>query len=249
MKNINSNLSKAVRCGVVAVLGMGIVAAPAVNAKPKPKTMTGPDGSKILLVSPADLPELARQSGEAMLLHKTGDGRTFLYIEQNNGARLAIFDVSDPSGITQQGMVQLDAQGTFDFASEAGDYAELVRFRDGQKEALLDLHKVKAPAIQMAQELKLRDEMVRQENSGGMMALPVTSKSTEGYQPMEKVNALAIELQDIRGALDVNKVRAEVTNNESGTTFLLTADGLYVVRRPDEEVEYAAHQDQFSNPG
>src|SRR5277367_4986053 len=110
MKNTNSNLSKAIRCAVVAVLGMGIVAAPAVNAKPKPKVVKGEDGSKLLLVSPVDLPELARQNGEAMLLHETGDGRTFLYVEQNHGARLAIFDVSDPSDIKQQGMVQLDAQ-------------------------------------------------------------------------------------------------------------------------------------------
>jgi hypothetical protein len=249
MKNTSSNLSKAVRYVVVAMLGMGIVASPAVNAKPKPKAVKGEDGGKLLLVSPADLPELARQNGEAMLLHETGDGRTFLYIEQNHGARLAIFDVSDPSDIRQQGMVQLDAQGVFDFASAVGEHAELVRFRDGQKEALLDLHKAKAPAIQMVQELKLRDEMVRQENSGGMMALSVTSKSTEGYQPKEKVNELAVDLQGIRGVPDVTKVRAEVTNDESGTTFLLTADGLYVVRRPDVEVEYAAHQDQFSNPG
>ncbi len=249
MKNKNGNLSKAVRCAVAVVLGMGIVAAPAVNAKPKPKVVKGEDGSKLLLVSPADLPELARQNGEAMLLHQTGDGRTFLYVEQKHGARLAIFDVSDPSDIEQEGMVQLDAQGAFDFASAVGDYAELVRFRDGQREAVLDLHKVKAPAIQMVQELKLRDEVVRQENSGGMMAVPAMTKSAKGYQPMEKVNALAIDLQGIRGVLDVNTVRAEVTNDESGTTFLLTADGLYVVRRPDVEVEYAAHQDQFSNPG
>ncbi len=34
--------------------------------------------NKITLVRPADLPELARVPGQAMLLHATGDGRTHL---------------------------------------------------------------------------------------------------------------------------------------------------------------------------
>src|SRR5258706_15837013 len=43
----------------------------------------------IIVERPADLPELARVPGEAMLLHATNDGRTFLYIEQNGGGRPA----------------------------------------------------------------------------------------------------------------------------------------------------------------
>src|SRR5271163_1896137 len=185
MKNVDSYFSKAVRWTVVAVVGVGIAAAPGVNAKPKPKEMTAPDGSKIVLMSPANLPELAREDGEAMLLHATGDGRTFLYVEQNHGARLAIFDVSDPSDIKGEGLAQLDAQGAFDFASKIGDHAELVRFREGQREAVLDLHKVKAPAMQVAQELRLRDELVRHENGGGMMATPASARSTENYKAPE----------------------------------------------------------------
>src|SRR5277367_2196688 len=117
MRNVDSYFSKAVRWAVVAMVGVGITAVPGVNAKPKPKTITGQDGNKMVLMSPANLPELARQNGEAMLLHETGDGRTFLYIEQNHGARLAIFDVSDPSDIKGEGMVQLDATGVFDFVA------------------------------------------------------------------------------------------------------------------------------------
>src|SRR5271163_2077311 len=52
---------------------------------------------KIFVVGPADLPELARVTGRAMMLHDTTFGRTLLYIEQNDGARLAIFDVTDPA--------------------------------------------------------------------------------------------------------------------------------------------------------
>jgi hypothetical protein len=45
--------------------------------------------SKIVLVSPTELPELARVTRQAVVLHTTGDGRTLLYVEQNDGARLA----------------------------------------------------------------------------------------------------------------------------------------------------------------
>ena len=33
-------------------------------------------------------------------------------------------------------------------------------------------------------------------------------------------------------------VRQEITNAETGTTFLLTADGLYLIRRPAVEEQY-----------
>jgi len=249
MENVDSDFSKAVRWAVVAVVCAGIAATPGVDAKPKPKAMVAPDGSNIVLVSPASLPELARQNGEAMLLHETGDGRTFLYIEQNHGARLAVFDVSDPSDIKGEGMVQLDAQGAFDFVSSVGQHAVLVRFREGQREAVLDLHKVKAPAIEMVRELGSRDEQVRQENGGGMMAAAVPARSMENNRELGAAYVLAGNSPGAKGVVDVGEVRAEITNYDAGTTFLLTAEGLYVVRRPDAEREYAAHRDQLSNPG
>src|SRR5258708_15612984 len=95
---------------------------------------------KIILVRPTELPELARVAGQAMLLHETGDGRTLLYIEQGHGARLAIFDVTDPAHVKQEGSAQVEAPGSFDFVSSLGDHAELVRFRHGQGEAGVELH-------------------------------------------------------------------------------------------------------------
>ena len=157
MKNITSNLTKTLRRATitVAIITAGITVAPAVQAKPKPKAMTTPDGTKIILASPQSLPELARQNGEAMLLHETGDGRTVLYVEQDRGARLAIFDVSDPSDIKAQGSIHLDASGPFDFVAASGDRAETVRFRESQSEAVLDLRKASAPAIKTRQALTL----------------------------------------------------------------------------------------------
>src|ERR1700751_1606168 len=117
--------------------------------------------NKIIVVRPADLPELARVPGQAMLLHETGDGRTLLYVEQNHGARLAIFDVTDPASIKQEMAAQLEAPGSFDFVSSLGDRAELVWFRNGQGEAVLDLHKAKLPTLKTVQGLNSEGSMER----------------------------------------------------------------------------------------
>ena len=117
----------------MAIAAIGIAMAPAVHAKPDSKKMAGKTGNKLILVRPTDLPELARQTGAALLLHEAGDGRTLLHIEQSQGARLAILDVSDPSNIKGEDSVQVDAPGPFVFVFSLGDRAERVRFRQGKE--------------------------------------------------------------------------------------------------------------------
>jgi len=101
-------ISKRLRRVAMTIAVSGIVTATAVHANPS---------NNIVLVPPPDLPVLARQSGDAMLLNETIGGQTLLYVEQNEGRRLAIFDVSDPGHIRGEGSVQLDASGPFDFIS------------------------------------------------------------------------------------------------------------------------------------
>jgi hypothetical protein len=47
----------------------------------------------------------------------------------------------------------MDAPGSFEFVSSLGVDAVLVRFRNGQEEAVLNLHKVKTPTFYMIQGL------------------------------------------------------------------------------------------------
>jgi hypothetical protein len=179
---------------VIAVGGMVGVAA--VDAKPSNET---------ILVGPTDLPELARQGGEAMLLHEAVDGNMLLYIEQNHGARLAIFDVTDPAHIKGRGSVELGASEPFDFISPLGNHAELVRFRQRDEDAVLDFLRAKDPQLKTVQGVALQGAIARRGNG----------ESTPGGQTME--------------------VREEMTNAITGTTFMLTEGGLYVIRRPAVE--------------
>jgi len=78
----------------------------------------------------------------------------FLYIEQRHGARLAIFDVTDPGKIKGEDSAQLDGPGSFDFVFDLGDHTELIKFQNGQGVAVLDLHKPKAPTVKIMNGLK-----------------------------------------------------------------------------------------------
>src|ERR1700693_4210851 len=115
-QNVRNHLQKRFRGAAVAIFAIAAVAAGTVHASPP---------NPVVVVPPTDLPALARQTGDAMLLHETIDGRIMLYIAQNQGARLATFDVTDPLHIRGEGSVHLDASGPFDFVSPVGDQAEL----------------------------------------------------------------------------------------------------------------------------
>ena len=202
---------------------------------------------KIILVSPTQLPELAHLPGQAMLLHETEDGRTLLYIEQDHGARLAIFDVTDPAKIKEKTAAQLNASGSFDFVSSLGADAELIRFRNGQGDALLDLQKVESPSIETVQGLDLQGSTQRLGADGFIVADQPNGRSDAtdpNYQVVDSSNPSHPTLVG-----DVNNVLEKITDNETGTTFLLTAEGLYVVRRPAIEQEYEIHEWQMSHPG
>jgi hypothetical protein len=132
IENAGGNLSARLRRAAgFAVAASAMLTAGAAHAN---------SANSTVLVPPKDLPELARQSGESMFLYDTIDGRAILYIEQNRGAQLASFDVTDPAHIKSEGLRPLDASGAFDFVAPAGDRAELVRYRQGRGDAILDLH-------------------------------------------------------------------------------------------------------------
>ena len=203
--------------------------------------------SKIILVRPADLPELARVPGQAMLLHATGDGRTHLYVEQNDGARLAVFDVTDAAHVKEEGATYVNAPGAFDFVSSLGDYAELVRFRNGQGEAVLNLHKAKVPTLNTIQDLDIQGAAERLGDDGLLVADHPNVRTVlndPNYQVVDLSNPLRPAAVG-----DVNQVTEKLTNDETGTTYLLGADGLYLIRRPAVEEEYEIHQWQMSHPG
>jgi hypothetical protein len=222
-----SRPAKLLRRTVIAIVATATVASSAGYSKTP---------NNLIVVPPTDLPELARQPGEAMLLlHDTIDERTFLYIEQNQGSRLAILDVTDPGHVKGEGAVQIDVPGPFDFISTLGNRAEVVRFRQSMGRAVLDLHKLKLPTLTSVQGLTLQGTTLALGDDGFIVTsqADALARSTRDSQLFN-----ASSSEDLNHVLDVKEIREDLTNPDTGTTFLLTQSGLYEIRRPVVEREH-----------
>jgi hypothetical protein len=114
-----------------------------------------------------------------------------------------------------------------------------VYFRDSQKEAVLDLRKAKRPVLRM---ISATTDLGPAEPLGESGFLVTTQAHT--YTP-----AVARDYQviDVAGSIPtqlatVKDVKHRVTNDYTGTTFLLGRDGLTVVRRLSVENDYKEQQ-------
>ena len=178
-------------------------------------------------VASTTLPALAQQTGEAMFLYDRFDSGPLLHVEQNQGTRLASFDVTDPVHIKGQGSVQLSASGPFDFISPLGNQAEPVRFRQGQ-DAVLELPRLRDPQLKTVPALALQDSVFAV--GGEAVAGKANDAPPARNYPIDTLTAY--ELSRI---FDVKQVRAESTKGDTGSPFMLTDSGLYVIRRPGVE--------------
>ena len=229
-ETIHSRSSKFVRQAVIALVATGALAAPTAYSR---------TANSLIVVPPTDLPELARQTGEAMFLHNTFDGKTHLYIEQNHGAQLAIFDVTDPSHVKGEGAAQINAPGPLDFVSSLGDREEVVQFRQGQGSGVLDLHKASVPTLTKVQGLTLQGATMALGDDGFI----VTSRADSDAQSAQDAQVVVTASRgDLNHVFDISDVRQELTKQDTGTTFLLTQSGLYIVRRPLVESENELHE-------
>jgi hypothetical protein len=235
-EHLNQMLSKYLRRVAIATVISGMAAGIALAAP----------SSNLIVVPPTKLPASARQSGDAMLLHETIDGTTLLYIEQNQGSRLAILDVTDPAHIKDAGSAEVDAPGPFDFVSSLGSRAELVRFRRDQGNAVLDLHKAKVPVLKTPQGLTLKGAAMPLGNDGLTVSSRVVANSqvTRDYQ-VQVINAANSPERNL--VPNVKGVREEITKYDTGTTFLLTDDGLFLIRRPVKEMEKTLRDLDYTN--
>jgi hypothetical protein len=233
-KYISIQLSKCLRRVAIAIVASGIAA------------QAGYAGSSnnLIVVPPAQLPELARQSGEAMLLHETIDGTTLLYIEQNQGGRLAILDVTDPAHIKGEGSVQLDAPGPFDFVAALGNRSELIRFRQNQENTVLNLRKVKAPTLERVQGLTLKGQGTPLDNDGFTVSSQTNAQANPDFQVQVVNTANSRELDRV---FNVKGIREEITKYDTGTTFLLTEGGLFLIRRPVKEMNKELRDSDYAN--
>jgi len=200
--------------------------------------------SKNLIVEqPADLPEMAQTPGQSLFLYQAGDGETYLYVEQEKGARLAVFNVTDPAKIQTASSVVLNTPRAFDFVRQLNDRSELIRFRDNLQVAVLDLHKPKSPTLKIVNALNEPGHTESLGETGFLMIngpYKYVSAMAHDYQVVDMSNPTGPTI-----LATTKQVKHTVVNGETGTTYLLGGDGLTVVRRPRVEEDYKLHQIQM----
>jgi hypothetical protein len=225
---------------IKSTLAIGLAIAATVLAASPAQAEIHSKSNNLVVVEARDLPEEAQTPGNSLFLH-ADNGSTYLYVEQQQGARLSVFDVTEPAHIKLVVSTPLAAQGAFDFVRPLGDYAELVYFRNSQKEAVLDLHKAKRPVLQMVPIMTDFDTAEQLGETGFLVrtaAHAYIPAIAHDYQVVDVTASIPAQLATVKD------VKHRVTNDETGTTFLLGSDGLTVVRRPRVEQEYEAEQRQ-----
>jgi hypothetical protein len=229
--------TEAVRFGYIAIAAAtGLLLALPVHAEIKSHS------GNLIVEQPADLPEMARTPGQSLFLYQGNDGETYLYVEQQNGARLAVFDVTDPAKIKTAASVPLQTPGAFDFVRYLNDRTELIRFRDSQQLAELDLRKPKNPTLTIAKALSDPGHTESLGQTGLVMI--------NGHYRYVAGVAHDYQLVDISSPAGptplatIKQVKHKVVNEETGTTYLLGSDGLTVIRRPRVEEDFKTGQIQ-----
>jgi hypothetical protein len=180
-------------------------------------------------------PEFARNTSEDLLLHDGGDGSTYLYVEQQQGSVLTIFDLTNPDQMKIVKSVPTEGRGSYDFVTPIGGSAEFISFRDGSGTAVLDLRKATTP------------RMTRIEGSA---SLPTEFLGTAGYLSL-KQHATPTALEQLRDVqlvetnqsprliTTVTGVTKQIARAETGTIFLLGEGKITVIRCKDAEQDYA----------
>ncbi len=197
------------------VLTIGVSWAGASRRTPKTGT---------IIVSRAALPQQAEGPSQNLVLYSNKVGNAYLYLEQRNGARLTVLDVTEPDHIRLAAVVETGLSKPYIFVEPVGESVELIRFRDGSGDALLNLHKPKAPRITLVY---------------GDVALsaPTSCLTSQSSQP-ETQDVPITDTSVAEETIVVPHVIRQATREETGTTFLLNDRGLTVIRRLAAEWEY-----------
>ena len=214
---------------IVGLLGCGLASAE-ITSRSK----------DIIIEQPKDLHEVAQTVGQAMEIRSLGNGSTYLYIEQQSLSRIAILDITDTAHIKAVGVVRIDAAGSYDFVRSLGGGTELISFRENKGAAILDFRNPKAPTLIHADALQQATRF----DSIGDTGLLLNNAPRLGAAGLPHEYQI-IDCDDPRAPqvlLRVGGVEKKLVNPDTGTTFLLAADGLTVIRQPKVEEAYRAEQ-------
>jgi len=201
----------------------------------------------VVVQSPSDLPELARGRGEAMYLHRTGEAQAILYLERNQGRKLAVLDVTDPANIKGVGEVSIDAPSAYDFVQDLADSAVLIRYRNHSGFAVISFKKYKQPVLKSEPEY-LHPASVEPDGSSALLLVSANGGTTQPREPEYEVLSVS-DPSNPTPLATISGVIQRLDRPQTGTVFLLNDQGLTVIRRLAAERENKIEKWQKDHPG
>jgi hypothetical protein len=199
--------------------------------------VTRPHSNTIIVETPDNLPMLAQTDAEAMYLHDTTDGRTFLYVEAQNGQQLTALDVTDPARIQRIAQTTIPGNAAFEFVRSVGDEDALIRYRNGSGVALLSFKHYKHPVLVNSPALDNADIS----EALGQTAVLVTSNEVTTQPLSDPRGYKVVDTSNLHqpGVLaTIPAVMQRLAKSDTGTLFLLNKNGVTVVRRLRVEEEH-----------
>jgi hypothetical protein len=183
---------------------------------------------------------IAESPSQDLMLRADGDGSIYLYVEQQQGALLAVFDVTNPEHMKLVASFSTARDGAYDFVAPAKD-GELVAFRDGSGSALLDLHKPKEPRLSVSSKL-VADAMRPTHRT----LISFDSQSQGQIQIAPTVQPRDVQFvsrgRHSRVLVSLSNVTRLVERTETGTVFLLADGKVRIVRSHGAELQYEDQQ-------
>jgi hypothetical protein len=218
---------------ISSLLTIGVFALAAVAANAATR-------GSVVVQSPSNTPALAQDGSEAMYLRYTPGGAVVLYIEANNGRTLDVLDVTDSAKIKRLAQVSLPARSAFDFALPTND-GVMVRYRDGSGEAFLSLNKYKQPTLMNSSDLNVMGTAEKFDDA----IVVTTVKGSTVSAPPDPIYSVYDDTTTSSAPklmATVNDVFQEIDRKSTGTMYLLSSNGVTVVRQPRVEQENYLYQ-------
>lgn len=187
----------------VLVVGSLLYSAGSVQASAKHRSGLT---SEVAVVHPDELPPAAREPSQAMYLRAVGFSR-YLYLEQENGKRLVVLDVSRPAAVKTVAVIELQAM-EFEFLPALNSEFVLIRFTGSTPSLRLGVLDLKHP----------KEPVLRDLETSGMPSSPPSLSCGLNLSPGPDAG-----IPDGRQEI--------ITDEKLGSHFVLTAHGLWIIRQ------------------
>jgi hypothetical protein len=209
----------------LVVLGGAAQAFAAVNSK------------DVVVDFPSDLPEFAQRHTEAMYLYETGHNEVLLYLEQDRGRKLSILDVTDPAKIKTVGQQSIDAPSAFDFVQPLrGGSSVLIHFRNHSGFGVISLRNSKEPELKPEPNY-LHPATMQKDGPNTLLFVSAKNASAQSQEVQYEIVNVA-NTSDPTPLATIQGVVQRLDRPESGSIFLLTDNGLSVIRCLQREKAY-----------